>query len=218
VTGCTATEPEQRVEAQVQAIEEEPASCTIEDSPPSVTLALPDGIADGDLEVATDGTLPITIENASDEAASASVRIRSRSEAGWRATTLDAGRVAARGSIEVEIAAASLALPRGPFEYSGSITLIADLALDGGDSAQSLAVHAFFHPIQAGWLVYDRAGRTSRHDDGALTESARSDRAELAARFGAGGSAVGSSPVRHVSDSARFVPDNDVPVDPDQAQ
>jgi hypothetical protein len=220
LSGCTAVEvPEQAVESHApQAIEEETASCTIEDAPPAVTLALPDLPDDADHALASDGSLRVTVANHSETAASVSIRLRSRSEAGWSRSSFEAGRVAAGGSIDVSLTSATLDLPAGTFDRAGSLTLLADLALDDGESAQSQAVHVFFHPTLSGWAIYDRAGLGSRHDDGALSETARTERAEIVRRFGVVGVMAASSPERRISESARFIPENDVPVDHDQAE
>jgi hypothetical protein len=169
-----------------------------EDAPEALRLALEDGEEPGQVrDVQVGGALRVLVTNGWTVGATAVLRARLSSRAGFDDREMARIHVGEGEVVPVALEARDLGLPAGAFDFSGNLTIDGRLEREDGEATNSVTLALHFHPTEEGWQVYDEAALEDLFDGGRLTAGARArqveadelaDQAAVAVRFVAGDS------------------------------
>jgi hypothetical protein len=182
------------VAVSAQALEAEEAArgeleefdCVKTEPASVVRVALEDGLEAGEIRVLSDrGELHLVVANDSSLDGTVVLAAETSSRAGFRDVELARVDLGAGESTVTALSAADLDLPKGTFDFSGSLAIEASLIPPGGDRSDPFTLHLYFHPSEEGWEIYDAVALTAVYAGGLLTDAAR-ERDRLAQDANAG--------------------------------
>jgi len=184
---------------------------------PELTIALAGGGEIVDFSLDRGASLELLVANRGARSGSARIRVRSSSEAGDATAVGSRFDLPARTEDTALVASEDLGLPLGALEYSGSIAIRVELALNDGSVRRSPDLALFFHPTDRGWQLYDVNSRDQNWAFGAIGQQAQ-DRVDSVLDRVPGDAVLGSvgrARVELASVDRDWRPTPDAPGDPE---